>query len=174
MEWAGGKERFGNTPENEICPDLSKLNPGSSLFQAMVLTHHFDGYAVISEAGTASEFGLFRAEVWHCIPRSDHAVVPEAALATKFAKQPIKVWAGPLCGPQIAQQSEKAGKRQMGARFHLTVPSFFVSPDGSLQPCNPSWRKQQGSTNQPTSPMSLFCTAFCRASAIGGLRGAIL
>ena len=66
MEWAGCKERFGNTPGNEIRPDLSKLNPDSSRFQAMVLTHHFDGYAVISEAGVASKFGLFRVEVCCC------------------------------------------------------------------------------------------------------------
>ena len=43
MEWAGCKERFGNTPENEIRPDLSKLNPGGSRFQAMALKRHFDG-----------------------------------------------------------------------------------------------------------------------------------
>ena len=133
MEWAGGKERFGNTPENEICPDLSKLNPGGFRFQAMALKRHFDGFAVISEAGVASKFSLFRVEVWHCIPRSDHAVVPEAALATKFDKQPIQVWAGPHSGPQIAQQSEKAGRHQNGARFHLTAPGFFVAPDGFLR-----------------------------------------
>ena len=113
MEWAGCKERFGNTPENGIRPDLSKLNPGGSRFQAMVLTHHFDGYAVISEAGTASEFGLNRVEAWRCIPRADNAVVAEATVATKLDKQPVQVWAGPLCGPQIAQQSEKAKRRQM-------------------------------------------------------------
>ena len=54
--WAGCKERFGNTPGNEIRPDWSKLNPDGSRFQAMALKRHFDGYAVISEAGTASKF----------------------------------------------------------------------------------------------------------------------
>ena len=66
MEWAGSKERFGNTPENEICLDLSKLNPGRFRFPAMVLTHHLTADAVISEAGTASKFGLFRVEIWCC------------------------------------------------------------------------------------------------------------
>ena len=66
MEGAGCKECFGNTPGNEIRPDLSKLNPGGSRFQAMALKRHFDGYAVISEAGTASKFGLFRVEVCSC------------------------------------------------------------------------------------------------------------
>ena len=75
MEWAGCKERFGNTPENGIRPDLSKLNPGGSRFQAMVLTHHFDGYAVISEAGVASKFGLNRAEVWCCRAMVESSVV---------------------------------------------------------------------------------------------------
>ena len=51
MDWAGWKERFGNTPENKIRLDLSKLNPGGSCFQAMVLTHHLTAVAVISEAG---------------------------------------------------------------------------------------------------------------------------
>ena len=37
MEWAGSKERFGNTPENEIRPDLSKLNPDGFRFPAMAL-----------------------------------------------------------------------------------------------------------------------------------------
>ena len=99
MEGAGCKERFENTPGNDSRPDLSKLNPGGSRFQAMALTRHFDGCAVISEAGTASEFGLFRAEVWCCVPWSDHAVVPEAKTAIKFDKQPIQVWAGPRSGP---------------------------------------------------------------------------
>ena len=36
-----------------------------------------------------------------------------AAIAIKLDKQSAEVWAGPLRGPQIAQQSEKAGKRQM-------------------------------------------------------------
>ena len=40
----GGLQRaLQNTPGNDIRPDLSKLNPGGSRFQAMVLTHHFDG-----------------------------------------------------------------------------------------------------------------------------------
>ena len=37
MEWTSSKERFGNTPENEFHPDLSKLNPDGFRFQAMVL-----------------------------------------------------------------------------------------------------------------------------------------
>ena len=56
MEGAGCKERFGNTPGNEIRPDWSKLNPDGSRFQAMALKRYFDGYAVIAEAGTASKF----------------------------------------------------------------------------------------------------------------------
>ena len=85
MEWAGCRERFGNTPENESRPDLSKLNPGGSRFQTMVLKHHLTAKAVISEAGTASKFG----------------------------KQLFQVWDGPRSGPKIAQQSEKAGRQQM-------------------------------------------------------------
>ena len=56
MEWTDCKKRFGNTPETKTRPDLSKLNPGGFCFQAMALKRHFDGYAVISEAGTASKF----------------------------------------------------------------------------------------------------------------------
>ena len=37
MEWAGCKERFGNTPETKNRPDLSKLNPDGFRFQAMAL-----------------------------------------------------------------------------------------------------------------------------------------
>ena len=113
MEGAGSKERFGNTPENEIRPDWSKLNLGSSRFPTMVLTHHLTADAVISEAGVASKFGLFRAEVWRCRATVRGVVVFEAAIAAKFDKQQPKVWAGPLCGPQIAQQSEKAKRRQI-------------------------------------------------------------
>jgi hypothetical protein len=39
MEWTNSKERFGNTPENEIRPDLSKLSPDGFHFQAMMLKH---------------------------------------------------------------------------------------------------------------------------------------
>ena len=113
MKWEGSKERFGNTPENEIRPDWSKLHPGGSRFQAMVLRTILTADAVISEAGTASKFGLFRAEIWRCIPAADYAAVSEATTATKFAKQPTKVWAGPHSGPRIAKQSEKAKRRQM-------------------------------------------------------------
>ena len=63
MEWAGSKERFGNMPETINSPDLSKLNPGCFRFQAMALKRHFDGYAVLSEAGVAPKFRLLRAEV---------------------------------------------------------------------------------------------------------------
>ena len=66
MEGAGSKERFGNTPENKTRPDWSKLNPGGSRFQAMALRAILTADAVISEAGTAHMFGLFRVEVWHC------------------------------------------------------------------------------------------------------------
>ena len=113
MEWTESKERFGNTLETKTRPDLSKLYPDGSRFQAMALRAILTADAVISEAGVASMFGLFRAEACCCVSRSDHAVVPEAALAIKLAKQPVQVWAGPLCGPQIAKQSEKARRRQM-------------------------------------------------------------
>ena len=33
----------------------------------MVLAHHFDGYAVISEAGIAPKFWKRCAEVWRCL-----------------------------------------------------------------------------------------------------------
>ena len=39
MEWTDCKKRFGNTPENENRPDLSKLSPDGFHFQAMVLKH---------------------------------------------------------------------------------------------------------------------------------------
>ena len=35
--WAGCKVDFGNTPENEIRSDWSKLHPGGFRFQAMAL-----------------------------------------------------------------------------------------------------------------------------------------
>ena len=129
MEWAGCKERFGNTPETKNRPDLSKLNPGGFRFQAMALRAILTADAVISEvseAGVASMFGLFRAEACCCVSRSDHAVVPEAAHATKLAIQPAKVWAGPLCGPQIAQQSEKAESRQMELAPIWRLPAFSL------------------------------------------------
>ena len=66
MEWAGYKERFGNTPETKNRLDWSKLHPGGFRFQAMVLKHHLTAKAVISEAGTASKFGKQRAEVRRC------------------------------------------------------------------------------------------------------------
>ena len=58
-------------------------------------------------------FGLFRVEVWRCVTRLDNADVFKATIATKPDKQPAEVWAGPLGGPQIAQQSEKARRRQI-------------------------------------------------------------
>ena len=68
MEWAGCKEDFGNTPESKNRSDLSKLNPSGFRFQAMVLKHHFDGFAVISEAGIASTFWEHCVEAWRCCP----------------------------------------------------------------------------------------------------------
>ena len=44
---------------------------------------------------------------------ADNAAVTEAAAATKLEKQLAQVWAGPRSGPEIAQQSEKAKRRQM-------------------------------------------------------------
>ena len=113
MEGTGCKECFGNTPANEICPDLSKLNPGSSRFPAMVLTHHLTATPSFPKRGLHRSLAYFAPKFVAAICCSDNTVVFEAAAANKLDKQPIQVWAGPLCGPQIAQQSEKAGKRQM-------------------------------------------------------------
>ena len=107
MEGAGCKERIGNTPENEIRPDWSKLHPGGSRFQAMALKRHFDGYAVISEAGVASKFGLFRVEVCCCRTTVRGVVVSEAATATKLDKQLAEVWAGPLAGRRLRSNPKK-------------------------------------------------------------------
>ena len=40
-------------------------------------------------------------------------VLSKATITATFGKQLTKVWAGTLCGPQIAKQSEKAESRQM-------------------------------------------------------------
>ena len=82
MEWTESKERFGNTLETKTRPDLSKLYPDGSRFQAMALRAILTADAVISEAGIASKFGLFHAEVCYCRAISDYAVYSEATAAT--------------------------------------------------------------------------------------------
>ena len=109
MEWADSKECFGNTPENEIRPDLSKLNPGGSRFQAMVLTHHFDGYAVISEAGVASMFGLFRVEVWRCHATVGDAVISKQRLQPSWTNNPPKSGPARFAGRRLRSNPKKPG-----------------------------------------------------------------
>ena len=91
---------------------------------------------------------------------ADNAAVTEAAAATKPEKQLAQVWAGPRSGPEIAKQSEKAGRHQGGACSDLMTPGFFVVPDGSLQRYNSNWRKQQRSTAQPASLIKSFLHSF--------------
>ena len=154
MEWAGRKERFGNTPENKIRPDLSKLNPGGFRFQAMVLKHHLTASPSFPKRGLHLSLVCFASKFGVALPRSENAGDPGAAAAIKFDKQPAKVWAGPLRGLQIAKQSEKARRHQSGACSDLTAPGFFVAPDGSLLAGLPV------SALKLVRQVSLFCTAF--------------
>ena len=159
MEWAGRKERFGNTPENKIRPDLSKLNPGGFRFQAMVLKHHLTASPSFPKRGLHLSLVCFASKFGVALPRSENAGDPGAAAAIKFDKQPAKVWAGPLRGLQIAKQSEKARRHQSGACSDLTAPGFFVAQT-ALCRYKSNWRKQKAPTNQVTSPVKSFLHSF--------------
>ena len=113
MEGAGCKERFGNTPENDIRPDLSKLNLGGSRFQAMALRAILTATPSFRKRGLHLSFGNVALKSDTAVPAADNTVVTEATTATKLDKQPAEVWAGPRSGPEIAKQSEKAWRRQM-------------------------------------------------------------
>ena len=126
----------------------------------MALKRHLTAAPSFPKRGLHLSLVYFALKFGAAVCCSDNAVSLEATAATKFGKRQLKVWAGPHSGPQIAQQSEKAGRHQGGACSDLTAPGFFVAPDGSLQLLTPNWRKQEASTNQLTSPISLFCTAF--------------
>ena len=106
---------------------MEQAQSGRFPFSGYGASRHLTADAVISEAGVASKFGLFRIEVCCCRATVGGAVIFEATTATKFGKQPVQVWAGPLCGPQIAQQSEKAKRHQSGACSDLTAPGFFFA-----------------------------------------------
>ena len=88
----------------------------------------------------------------------------KATVATSFGKQPIQVWAGPRSGPQIAQQSEKAKRRQIGARFHLPAPGFFAAQTAL---CRDKARLAEivCHRTQAGSPAKVLCTAFFQESA---------
>ena len=98
--------------------------------------------------------------------QSESVVVFEATVATKLDKQLVRVWAGPLSGPQIAQQSEKTKRHQSGACSDLTAPGFFVAPDGSLQPYNPNWRILFVSVPNQHRRLSLFAQLFLQKKRV--------
>ena len=160
MEWASCKERFGNTPENEIRLDLSKLNPGGFRFQAMALRAILTADAVISEAGTAPMFGLFCVEVW-CY----HAMMGQRRRYRSSGRSQVWQTTTQSLGRPAQRAADCAAIRKSqettdGACSILTAPGFFAAPDGSLRLNNPNRRKQQGSSAQAPSPVKSFCTAF--------------
>ena len=166
MEGAGSKERFGNTPENKIRPDWSKLNPGCSRFQAMALSRHLTADAVISEAVAASKFGLFRAEVCYC-----RAISRLRRLFQSNGCNQAGQTTRPSLGRPALRAADCAAIRKSrdtadGACSNLSYPGFFVAPDGSLQPYNPNWRILFVSVPNQHRRLSLFAQLFLQKKRV--------